>query len=98
MTRLPELRATRFALVTLAALALAACATHSAAPAAVPAPIRLTGTFAPNSTHAEVLTARVTHTELRIPSGPWLVHVVEVAPNSCGVELHTVKGLDHMVG
>jgi hypothetical protein len=97
MTRLSTFRGIGSA---FAALALAACATRSAAPApaSASAPAHLTGDFAPGSVHTEALASGVTHTEIRIPSGPWLVHLVEVAPNACGVELRTVKGLDHVVG
>lgn len=98
MTRLSTLRGIASALAPLIALALPACATRSAAPAPAPTPVHLTGIFKPDSSHTESLASGVSHTELHIPSGPWMVHLVEVAPNACGVELRTVKGLDHVVG
>ncbi|HEY9515756.1 MAG TPA: phosphodiester glycosidase family protein, partial [Gemmatimonadaceae bacterium] len=67
-------------------------------PAPAPPYPHPTGAFAPDSTHTEDLASGVRHTEMRIPSGPWMVHVVEVAPGACGVDLHTAKGLDQVIG
>lgn len=74
-------------------LVLGACAPHLAQ--AVPHPA---GAFAPDSTHTVELASGVTYTRMHIPSGPWDVYMVTVAPGAHGVEFHTVKGLDHVVG
>jgi len=74
-------------------LLLGACAPHLA-----PAGPHLAGVFAADSAHTVALASGVTYTSMHIPSGPWDVYVVTVAPGAPGVELHTVKGLDHVVG
>ena len=72
---------------------LGACAPHLA-----PAAPRPAGAFAADSTHTIELASGVTYTRMHIPRGPWDVYVVAVAPGAHGVEFHTVKGLDHVVG
>lgn len=94
-------RAVALASLSLAAISPAGCATRPSRTAPVPAVSaspHLTGIFAPDSTRVEDLAAGVTHVALHIPSGPWQIQLVEVAPHACGVELHTVKGLDHVIG
>ena len=72
---------------------LGACAPHLA-----PAAPRPAGAFTADSTHTIELASGVTYTRMHIPRGPWEVYVVAVAPGAHGVEFHTVKGLDHVVG
>jgi len=72
---------------------LGACAPHLA-----PAAPRPAGAFTADSTHTIELASGVTYTRMHIPRGPWDVYVVAVAPGAHGVEFHTVKGLDHVVG
>ena len=72
---------------------LGACAPHLA-----PAAPRPAGAFTADSTHTIELASGVTYTRMLIPRGPWEVYVVAVAPGAHGVEFHTVKGLDHVVG
>ena len=72
---------------------LGACAPHL-----VPAAPRPAGAFTADSTHTIELASGVTYTRMHIPRGPWEVYVVAVAPGAHGVEFHTVKGLDHVVG
>ena len=72
---------------------LGACAPHLA-----PAAPRPAGAFAADSTHTIELASGVTYTRMHIPRGPWDIYVVAVAPGAHGVEFHTVKGLDHVVG
>lgn len=94
MTRHAPFHSLALASLSLVAIALVDCATRSSEPA----PPHPTGVFAPDSTHTEELAAGVTHTAMHIPSGPWMIHVVEVVAGACGVELHTVKGLGHVIG
>ena len=72
---------------------LGACAPHLA-----PAAPRPAGAFTADSTHTIELASGVTYTRMHIPRGPWDIYVVAVAPGAHGVEFHTVKGLDHVVG
>lgn len=81
----------RYSLVV--SLLLGACAPHLAP--ALPHPA---GVFEPDSTHTIELASGVTYTRMHIPSGPWDAYVVMVAPGARGMEFHTVKGLDHVVG
>jgi hypothetical protein len=73
----------RYSLVV--SLLLGACAPHMA-----PAGLHLAGVFAADSTHTVALASGVTYTSMHIPSGPWDVYVVTVAPGAHGVEFHTV--------
>ena len=108
----PVARATPLAslLCSLGALAIAGCASGSAGsatsrgtsatPAAVAAPVlpRPGGVFAPSSMTSVEIAPGVGHTEMTIPSGPWLVHLVTISPKAPEVQVRTVKGLGHVVG
>lgn len=92
MTSHSPLRA--LTLASLAAISLAACATRPPA-SDVPLPA---SAFTPDSTRTEELAPGVRYSRIQILSGPWTVHMIEVSPNACGVDFHTVKGKDQIIG
>jgi hypothetical protein len=66
-------------------LGLPACAPAAAPPVgAAPAPVAAAAA-------ADTLAPGVTHRFIRRDEGPWAIHVVEVDPRACGVELRTAK-------
>jgi hypothetical protein len=90
--------------VLWAALSLVSCVSpappasprpRSPAPSPTSAPA---GAAAEGSMRSEEVAPGVRYGELRAPFGPSTVHLVTIAPGACGVELHTVKGTDRVVG
>ena len=69
-------------------LALGACA--AAPPAVRPA--------APDSMRTRQLAPGVEYRRMWLAQGPWMVHLVEVAPWACGVEFRTAKAQERVVG
>ncbi len=70
---------------------LAGCA-PAAAPPAPPAPP------ASSVAAAERLAPGVTHRFEQRPEGPFAIHIVEIDPRACGVEIRAAKGADAMIG
>jgi hypothetical protein len=76
----------RHALVLPALLTLLGCATAARAPAAVPAAFPAVDSLA-----RRPVAGGVEYFEVRVPSGPWAIHIVEVDREACRPVLRSAK-------
>jgi hypothetical protein len=86
------------ALLAVSLALIAGCA--PAAPAAAPAPVAASpaiGIVADSARSAEVAPG-VVHRYYWLAKGPWAVHLVEAAPQACGVEVRARKAGGRLVG
>ena len=85
---------TRFAAVSLPillALQLGGCA---ASPAGFPLPAGVSA----DTVRERIVSPGVRHRYVWSSTGPWAIHIVEVRPSACGVELRAMKGEERLAG
>jgi large repetitive protein len=74
---------------------LAGC---SAAAAPVQGPSAMEAAPPPQAAGVELLAPGITHRYEHRPEGPFAIHLVEIDPRACGVELRAAKGAEAIIG
>jgi hypothetical protein len=77
---------------------LSALLLHGCAPRVLPPSLPAPDPAAATPSEGSVLAPGIVHRYEQRAEGPWAIHLVEVDPRVCGVELRTVKGREEMIG